>query len=313
MSRLLSASEQEDIFRSKIGLSLDNFSLAWRVAELLIEYHEAGLPAPRATVRLLGAGRSVEMPGQNCGFFTTPVIQMAILDSRRALDFFGITRDSKSDTLKSITKRQDDDLGIEQFGLPLVSPQRLVETITKVVTTPAEPLLVAVHRWSNKQLAHFTLSDASVTLEAIRDVSKAMIEAYLVFLFDALGHQRPVIQPVVTPDPAQQVGTNDAANGDTLRVVIRKIPLILILLPIGAATVAAILFLIQGGFGGGHGDFDTAISLLLLPSILCVMQWPLSDNNPDIFIVLLPAMLNLLLSIAIAYVLRAILNRRASL
>jgi hypothetical protein len=73
MPRLLSESEQEDIFRSKIAVSLDNFSLAWRVAELLIEYYEAGLPPPRATVRLLGDGRSVEIPGQNCGFFTTPV------------------------------------------------------------------------------------------------------------------------------------------------------------------------------------------------------------------------------------------------
>jgi hypothetical protein len=80
-----------------------------------------------------------------------------------------------------------------------------------------------------------------------------------------------------------------------------------------AATVAGVLFLVQGGFGGGHGDFDTAIGLLLLPGILFVMHWPLSDSTPDIFIILLPAMLNLLLSIAIAYVLRAILNRKASL
>jgi hypothetical protein len=157
MPSLLNESEQEHIFRSKISLSLDNFSLAWRVAELLIEYAEAGLQPPRATVRLLGTGRSVEIPGRNCGFFTTPVIQMAILDSRRALDFFGVTRDSKLDSLKSITRRQDDDLGIEHFGLALISPQRLVETISRVVTTPPEPLLVAIHRWSNKQLAHFSL------------------------------------------------------------------------------------------------------------------------------------------------------------
>jgi hypothetical protein len=206
MASLLSKSEQEDILRSRIGLSLDNFSLAWRIADLLIEYAEAGLPPPQATIRLLGAGRSVEIPGTSCGFFTTPVVQMAILDCRRTLEFFGITRDSKSDLLKPITKRQDDDLGIEHFGLALVDPQLLLNTISGVVTIPAEPLLVAVHRWINKQLAHFTLSDVSVTLETIRDSSKAMIQAYLVLLFDALGRERPRIQPISTETVAQSEG-----------------------------------------------------------------------------------------------------------
>lgn len=203
MAALLSKSEREDILRSRIGLSLDNFSLAWHIADLLIEYAQAGLPPPRATIRLLGTGRSVEIPGTNCGFFTTPVVQMAILDCRRTLEFFGITCDSKSDLLKAITKRQDDDLGIEYFGLALVSPQLLLDTISPVVTIPAEPLLVAVHRWSNKQLAHFTRSGASVTLETIRDSSKAMIEAYLVLLYDALGRERPRIQPISTDTVAQ--------------------------------------------------------------------------------------------------------------
>ena len=203
MRSRLSKSEQDNILQSRIGLSLDNFSLAWRIADLLIEYEEAGLRPPRATIHLLGAGPSVEIPGTNCGLFTTPVIQMAILDCRRTLEFFGITRDSKSDLLKPITKRQDDGLGIEHFGLALVGPQLLLDTISPVVTIPAEPLLVAVHRWSNKQLAHFTLSDASVTLETIRDSSKAMIEAYLVLLYGALGRERPRIQPISTETVAQ--------------------------------------------------------------------------------------------------------------
>jgi hypothetical protein len=195
MPHVLSEPEQERILQSTIALSLDNFSLAWRVAELLIEYAEAALRPPCATIRLLGEGRSVEIPGTNCGLFTTPVIQMAILDSRRTLEFFGITRDTKSNSLKAISKRQDDDLGVEHFGLPLVSPQRFVEAIGGTASASIEPLLLTVHRWSNKQLAHFTLSDASVTLDAIRDVSKAMIQAYLVLLFDALRRQRPTIQP----------------------------------------------------------------------------------------------------------------------
>jgi hypothetical protein len=203
MAHLLSKSEQEDVLRSRICLSLDNFSLAWRIADLLIESAQAGLPPPRATIHLVGAERSVKIPGTSCGFFTTPVVQMAILDCRRTLEFFGITRDSKSDLLKPITKRQEDDLGIEHFGLPLVGPQLLLDTICRVATIPAEPLLVTVHRWSNKHLAHFTLSDASVTFETIRDSSKAMIEAYLVLLFDALGCERPQIQPISTETVTQ--------------------------------------------------------------------------------------------------------------
>jgi hypothetical protein len=52
--------------------------------------------------------------------------------------------------------------------------------------------------------------------------------------------------------------------------------------------VALILFAFQGGFGGGHGTFDFTLGILLLPGILLVMQLPLSENTPDIFIILLP-------------------------
>ena len=59
----------------------------------------------------------MEIPGKNCGFFTTPVIQMAVLDCRRSLEFFGLTCGSKANCLKPITSRWPDDLGIEHFGL----------------------------------------------------------------------------------------------------------------------------------------------------------------------------------------------------
>jgi hypothetical protein len=200
MSTPLSEAEQDEIFHSKIALSLDNFSLAWRVADLLIEYAEAGLPPPRATIRFLGGARSVEVVGANCGLFTTLVMQMAVLDTRRTIEFFGIARDSKRNEFKPMTKRQDDDLGIEHFGLAVVSPQRLLDTVTAAVGAPAQPLLLDMHRWSSKHLAHFTVSDASVTLQTIRDCSKGMIEAYLVLLFDALSRQRPRIQPIESED-----------------------------------------------------------------------------------------------------------------
>lgn len=134
--------------------------------------------------------------------FFPRLIQMAILDTRRSIEFFGVARDSKQNQFKPIIKRQDDDLGIEHFGLAHVSPQRLLDVVGSVLTVPAKPLLLDMPRWSSKHLAHFTLSDASVTLQTIRDCSKGMIEAFFVLLFDALGRQRPHIQPSATDGDA---------------------------------------------------------------------------------------------------------------
>jgi len=193
---LLTATQQHELFE-KFGLALDNFSLAWRLADLLLEYAVQELPPPRATIRLLGEGRCVQIPGQNCGVFTTPVIYTAVLDCRRMLEFFGLTYESNTQTLKPITRpRHPDDVGIEHLGLGRVAPKRLFEVIKSVIATPLEQSLCAIHHWSNKELAHFTSAKPSVDLNAIRDVSKAMIEACLQLIFDALGRARPRIQPV---------------------------------------------------------------------------------------------------------------------
>lgn len=198
MAMLLTPAEQDVCLKTTVQLALDNFSLASLVASLLREFAAAGFPSPQATVVLRGAGRGVEIPGRNCGFFTTPVIQMAVLDCRRSLEFFGLTCDPKASCLKQIASRRTDDLGIEHFGLSQVAPQLFLQTVGSVVSAPIEPLLVDVHRWSNKQLAHFTVAQPSVTLDGIRDVSAVMIEAYLRLLFDKLGRPRPRIQPTVS-------------------------------------------------------------------------------------------------------------------
>jgi hypothetical protein len=195
MTATLSQSERDRLLDEAIGLTLDNFSLAWRVADLLIAYAAASVPPPQAIVRLIGRARSVEIPGQSCGFFTTPVIQMAVLDCRRSLEFFGLTRDSKTNVLRPIQQRRTDDLGIEHFGLPWVTPETFLAVVRPETCLPPEQLLAEVHHWSNKQLAHFTLQQPSLKLETIRDVSKAMIAAYSQLLFDALCLPRPSIQP----------------------------------------------------------------------------------------------------------------------
>ena len=85
--------------------------------------------------------------------------------------------------------------GIEHFGLALVTPAQFIAVASTVISVPLEPILLQVHHWSNKQLAHFTLSQPTVTLQSIRNMSVAMIEAYMQLLFAALGRPRPSINP----------------------------------------------------------------------------------------------------------------------
>jgi hypothetical protein len=86
----------------------------------------------------------------------------------------------------------------------------------------------------------------------------------------------------------------------------------LFLVPTVAAVVAATLFLLQGGFGGGHGRFDRAIGLLGLPGILLspgiaqAADLPLSDF---VVVALLPAVLNVLMVSLIVVLVRP--KRRA--
>lgn len=194
MPQVLSAA-QEDYLESIVQVTLDNFSMTWRLVDLLITYRASNFPPPTATLHLRGEGPPVDIPGTNCGFFVTPVVNMAVLDCRRSLEFFGLTCDHKTDHLMPITKRRQDDLGIEHFGLAIVSRVQFLQAVSSVVSVPVEPILIQIHHWSNKQLAHFTISQPTVTHQSIRNVSVVMIEAYMQLLFSALGRPRPSINP----------------------------------------------------------------------------------------------------------------------
>jgi hypothetical protein len=198
MSHVLSLARQEYHLESIVHETLDNFSMAWRLVDLLITYKASNLPPPTATVLLRGAGPPADIPGTNCGFFAIPVINMAILDCRRSLEFFGLTCDHKTNRLTPIRGRRTDDLRIENFGLALVTPAQFLGVASKVVSVPLEPILIQVHNWSNKQLAHFTISQPTITHQSIRNMSVGMIEAYMQFLFEALGRPRPSINPSPT-------------------------------------------------------------------------------------------------------------------
>jgi len=195
---ILNPEKQQERLDTIVQETLDNFSMARHLADLLILYGNAKLPAPRVTVHIEGQLPPVHIPGTNCGFFVTPVFRMAILDCRRSLEFFGLTCDHSTHRLVPLKSRRPDDLGVENFGLPVVTPAQFSTVAALVISTVPEPLFLQVHEWSNKQLAHFTMLEPVVMIPTIRDMSIMMIEAYMRFLFDALGRPRPSINPSPT-------------------------------------------------------------------------------------------------------------------
>jgi hypothetical protein len=190
--RQLTPEEQADHLRT-IQMTLDNFSLAAHLCSLLSKHHGSLV---QAAVQFTVNGKSLyQLVGTNCGFVTTPVLQMAILDTRRSLEFFGITRDRHTDTLKPIQTRHADDLGIEHFGLSRISVQELLGVTGKI-----ELQLAKVHEWSNKQLAHFTVAPTIVEFGWLHATSLGLIRAFVFLLFDALNLPRPVIQGCAPPE-----------------------------------------------------------------------------------------------------------------
>src|ERR1041385_8596367 len=144
---MLTQSEQEERLGHFVETVLDNVSLTWRLVNVLITYKANNWPPPQATVFLRGQGLPVDIPGTNCGFFVSPVVVMAGLDCRRSLEFFGLKFDANLNQLTPVRNRRRDDLGIEHFGLPLITRQQFIQATGSVLNRPAEPVLVQVHLW----------------------------------------------------------------------------------------------------------------------------------------------------------------------
>ncbi len=80
--------------------------------------------------------------------------------------------------------------------------------------------------------------------------------------------------------------------------------------PIVAAICGTALFILQHGFGAGHGRFDQALGVLALPGILLIEPLGFSENVPDfLLVVLIPAVLNLPLWLGLTLILRSTLRR----
>ena len=65
------------------------------------------------------------------------------------------------------------------------------------------------------------------------------------------------------------------------------------LVVMGITAMSSVLFVGQGGFGGGHGDFDTVIFVLGLP--WAGIPWPAFLTKHDfVWLIGLPFTLNML-------------------
>src|SRR5690349_14930043 len=126
MSTTLSQAKQEENLESIVMVTLDNFSVTRLLANVLILYHNAGLPNPRATIYLQGQLAPASFSGTNCGIFVQPVFRMAVLDCRRSLEFFGLSCDHNIHRIVQVRNRRSDDLGVEHFGLSMVTPAQFL-------------------------------------------------------------------------------------------------------------------------------------------------------------------------------------------
>ena len=64
-------------------LSLKNLALCRQVCALLRDYIARKLPPPQVCVQFSGKGDQPILIGDNCGFFTTPIVLTALVDIRK--------------------------------------------------------------------------------------------------------------------------------------------------------------------------------------------------------------------------------------
>lgn len=123
-----------DVFRLAV-----KFALAWKEPKSMRMYFDDEL-------RVTGLSTA----------WTNPVIESGIVHCRACLEFLGIRQNRNNHTkLSTRTKKRSDDLGIEDYGLPLLT----VDDALNPYQGPkeeAESALAAVIHCANKGVAHTT-------------------------------------------------------------------------------------------------------------------------------------------------------------
>ena len=169
--------------------ALDNLSLCERVCEFLVECQGYSIPTE---VRMVGAHRTVVLPGENCGFVTNPIIHGAILDIRRLVPFLGLSYSQKQDCLISIKEPTwADDYWIGDVGLNPVTADELDAVAATICGTEAIRVLRGPLIYSNKQMAHFSKVEGHPQFDDLRNSCRLLSSAVMTFVYDALSLPHP--------------------------------------------------------------------------------------------------------------------------
>jgi len=84
--------------------------------------------------------------------------------------------------------------------------------------------------------------------------------------------------------------------------------------PLLFGGIASVLFVAQGGFGGGHGRFDRAIGVLAMPGLFILEQvkLPAVVQRSDLLLVVwLPALVNLVVWAVLVFGAALFLKKRS--
>ena len=176
--------------------AINNFSICREICDFLMENNSEPISAE---IVMRGHARTVHIPSERCGVFTTPVIHNTMMDIRRTLDFFGLKGiDGK---IQAFEPRKTD-YWMDTVNLSGVSPDEFDEIFIRTCGISAFESLEEIITHSNKQLAHSTTynfkEDNSILLH-FRNCSIVFLEAFNLFIYTRLGTPSPHLRMSVDP------------------------------------------------------------------------------------------------------------------
>jgi hypothetical protein len=177
----------------QLVLALENLNLCELVCKFLVNNNSHTIPTE---VRMTGIHGAVIIPGENCGFVTTPVIHAAILDIRRSIEFLGLRYDHGKRAMAALrAPRYSDDYRISDLGTAPVMPDEFNELAQQLCGCDAPAVLGQVIEYANKQMAHFSKAEGNPDIADLRSSCELLREAILTFVYDRLDIDRPKLHP----------------------------------------------------------------------------------------------------------------------
>jgi hypothetical protein len=137
-------------------LSLENLALCRQVCALLRDYIARKLPPPQVCVQFSGKGDQPILIGDNCGFFTTPIVLTALVDIRKFTSFLGFKAASGGQIDRRTREKGDYDISDLGLGYPDRDAFLAVLQPENVMPAELEKALIASLTYANRVIAHFT-------------------------------------------------------------------------------------------------------------------------------------------------------------